>query len=63
MYHALANYESFHFIGTTSLFPHIHFHYDTQSSSKFAVLHKIATNGTIKIKELFLGIIPFKASN
>lgn len=63
MYYALASYESFHFMGTTPLLPHVHFHYDTQSLSKFAILHKIATNGTIKIKELFPGIIAFKASN
>lgn len=60
-HYALANYEFFHFIGTNSLLPHLHC--DTHSSRKFAVLHKVASNGTIKIKELFAGTTAFKVSN
>lgn len=61
MNNVLANYEFFHFMGTNPLLPHLH--YDTHSSRKFAVLHKVASNGTIKIKELFAGIIAFRVSN
>lgn len=61
MHYVLENYEFFHFMGTNHLLPHLHC--DTQSSRKFAVLHKAASNGTIKIKELFAGIIAFRVSN